>query len=340
VFSLRRLARPLVGAPMAGGVSTPELVAAVSEAGGLGMLPAGYLSPAEFRERLARVKELTDRPFGVNLFVPEDRQADDAVWAAYRQRLAPTAAWLGAELPARPKWHDDFFAEKLALTLRAGPALASFTFGLPPKRALDALASSGIAAMATVTSASEAAEALGRGFDTLCVQGPEAGGHRATFQAAQPPPETPLAELLAEVLAQADATVVAAGGVAGPGDVRRLLDGGAAAAQVGTAFLGAHEAGAKPAQLRALIEAPAGETVVTRAFTGRPARALANEFVRDHSAHAPALYPQVHYLTAPIRAQAARHDQPEALNCWAGTGHAAIRRAPAAEIVDWLTGAG
>ncbi|MDR1189799.1 MAG: nitronate monooxygenase [Bifidobacteriaceae bacterium] len=337
MLKLSDLTRPIIGAPMAGGPTTPQLVAAVGEAGGFGMLAAGYLDADQLRERLRQVRLLTDRDFGVNLFVPgsEPSAKEHPGWDAYRDALGPVAERLGVDLPSEPRWHDDHYSDKLAVIRDNPPAVVSFTFGLPAPAVVDWLHSQGTACWVTVTSPSEAAAATARGADALCVQGPEAGGHRGTFDGVDPA-ETPLPQLLGAVKTVTDLPLAAAGGVRHHQDVAALLRSGADAVQVGTALLGAFEAGTKAAHLEHLRSNPDRGTVVTRAFTGRPARAMANDFTARH-ADPPALYPQLHYLTAPLRAAAAACGDTESLNLWAGTGYAAIRCAPAAQIVEMLS---
>jgi nitronate monooxygenase len=340
VFELVDLVHPIIAAPMAGGPSTPQLVAAVGEAGGLGFLAGGYRSADELASEVAAVRELTDRPFGVNLFVPGEvdrgRTAGRA-WDDYRAALGPLAATLGAALPKWPRWHDDDFAAKLARVFELRPALVSFTFGLPESAVINQLREAGIVTVATVTAVTEARLANDQGMDILCVQGPEAGGHRASFTASEEPSDLPLDALVRGVREESDRPIIAAGGVDSRARAAGLLSLGASAVQVGTMFLGAAEAGTKPVHLRSLVEGHGSGTVITRAFTGRPARALRNAFTNQFDVQAPALYPELHYLTAPIRAAAAAADDPANLNLWTGAGYRSVRPTTAGAIVQQLT---
>ncbi|MFC4868675.1 nitronate monooxygenase [Streptomonospora arabica] len=328
---LHELDVPVIAAPMAGGVSTPELAAAANAAGGLGFLAAGYLSAEAMTERIGRLRALTARPFGVNVFVPDRDAADPRALSAYRQRLAADAARLGVETgPAL--WGDDAYRDKLA-ALRADPVpMVSFTFGCPAPDEIAALQRAGTEVLVTVTTAEEAAAADDAGAAALCVQGAEAGGHQASFEDTHER-TTPLAQLLAEVRGRVRLPVVAAGGITDAASAGRALAGGALAAQLGTALLRTPESGASAVHKDALARERFTRTVVTRAFSGRRARALANRFVAEHGGLAPGAYPQVHHMTAPIRAAAARAADADTLHLWAGTGFRSASELPTARVV-------
>jgi nitronate monooxygenase len=326
---------PVLAAPMAGGPTSPALVVAAAEAGSLGFLAAGYQSPESLAAQLAAVRAETEL-VAVNLFAPHPVPVDPAAYAAYRERLLPLAERYGVELPAQPVENDDAWADKVDGLLAAPPPLVSFTFGLPDPPSATALRGAGSVLAQTVTSAAEARLAAQAGLDLLIVQSSAAGAHSGTFTAARPPADVPLPELVAEVRAAVDLPVIAAGGVAGPADVRAALDAGATAVMVGTALLLASEAGTSAVHRAALTDAAAGEPLVTHAFTGRPARALPNSFLADHDGHAPLGYPALHHLTSPIRRAAAAAGDPGHANLWAGTGYRAARSAPAAQLLTTL----
>ncbi|PSK99042.1 nitroalkane oxidase [Murinocardiopsis flavida] len=324
---------PLIAAPMAGGASTPDLVAAVAGAGALGFLAAGYRSTEAMAEQIRLTRLRTDRPFGVNLFVPGPDRADPAALRAYRARLEPEARTLGVEL-GEPRWHDDDFAAKVDALIADPVPHVGFTFGLPPERAVAALRKAGTVVTVTVTSAAEASAAARSGADALCVQGPEAGGHRGTFDdTGRRGAAATLEQVLAEVRAAVALPLVAAGGIADADAAHSVRAAGAVAAQAGTAFLRTAESGAKATHKDALADERFQRTAVTRAFSGRSARGLANAFLRRHSAHAPAAYPHVHYLTGPLRAEAARVGDADTLHLWAGTSFRSAAAGPAADVV-------
>jgi nitronate monooxygenase len=217
----------------------------------------------------------------------------------------------------------------------------SFTFGLPPIELVRALRAAGSVVSVTVTDADEARAAAAFGADALVVQGGQAGGHASTVRPAEYVGDRHVTDLLQEIRALVDLPLIGAGGVGCAADVAAQLGAGAAAVQVGTRFLPAAEAGTNPVHLAALVDAAPGGfsgrgTVVTRAFTGRPARAIRNRFTDAHSASAPVGYPAIHLLTAPLRAASAQQGDPEALNLWAGTGYTHCRVATAAAILDDL----
>jgi nitronate monooxygenase len=317
---------------MAGDPSTPALTAAVSGAGGLGVLAAGYKTPERVGEEIAAVRKETDRPFGVNLFVPDAGPVDTAAVDRYAASLAPEAKRYGVVLGEPRADDDDGWAAKLDLLVAERVPVASFTFGCPAARELRRLRDAGIATIVTVTSVPEARIAAEAGADLLCVQGVEAGGHRGTF--ADAPGDVALLPLLGLVRAAVELPLVAAGGIMTAAGVRAVLALGAVAAQCGTAFLLADEAGTS-APHRAALADPAATTALTRAFSGRWARGIRNRFLDEH-ADAPAGYPAIYHLTRPVRAAAAKAGDAGAINLWAGQAFPLARPAPAAEILAAL----
>jgi len=321
---LDSLDAPVVLAPLAGGPSTPALAAAVSEAGGLGFVAAGYLKPDALEQRIAETRGLTARPFGVNVFVPGAATPREA-YADYVAALGPEAG--------EPRTDDDAWEAKLALLERDPVPVVSFTFGCPPADVVDRMHAAGSEAWVTVTSPDEAREAAAAGADALVVQGGEAGGHRGSFTDRPDVPVYGLLSLLQLIRPAVDLPLVASGGVTTGPALAAVLALGARAAQVGTAFLRTPEAGTHPTQKQAL----AGEepTALTRAFTGRLARGIRNRFMAEH-ADAPIAYPELHYATAPLRAAAREAGDAGGFNLWAGEAHALAEELPAAEVVARL----
>jgi len=331
-FSISQLELPIVQAPMGGGPSTPALAAAVSEAGGLGFLAAGYRSPAAVRDDISEVRRLTERPFGINLFVPGPAHADREALEAYASALGGEAERYGVEL-GDAVHDDDGWDEKLELLADERVPVVSVTFGCPPGPAVEALHDAGCALWVTVTTPAEAAAAQAAGADVLVVQGVEAGGHRGSFDEAAPG-DVGLLALLQLVHSATDLPLVATGGIATGRGVAAVLAAGAAAAQLGTAFMLTPEAGTSTAHRDAL--GGAGPTALTRAFTGRSARGLENRFMREHEADAPPGYPEVHHLTAPVRAAARERGDAEGFHLWAGQAHPLAAALPAGELVRRL----
>jgi len=324
------LRRRIVVAPMAGGPTTTELVVAAARAGALGWLAAGYKTPEAMAAEIAAVRAATAEPFGVNLFVPGAPYPDRRTLAGYLDSLGPG---LGDA-----SWDDDGFDGKVAALLTDPPAVTSFTFGCPPSGVIRALQDAGSAVVITVTSPAEAALAEQGGADGLCVQGYEAGAHRGTFVNDDAPGrDRGLLALIGEVAAVTTLPQIAAGGIMGPRQVQAVLAAGAAAAQCGTAFLRSPESGAHPLYKAALADPRYTATTVTRAFSGRPARGLVNEFIVEH-ADAPPAYPELNNATRPLRAAAAARGDTERMSLWAGQGYRLAAELPAAEIIGQLRG--
>jgi nitronate monooxygenase len=330
---LEDLTVPIVLAPLAGGPSTPELTAAVSEAGGLGFLASGYLSADSMRERIRALRELSSRPFGVNVFVPERGSPDADELAAYRDRLGTWADRRGATI-GEPRRGDDDWDRKLELLVEDPVSVVSFTFGCPPSGVIDGLRSAGSEAWVTVTNPDEAAEARRAGADALVVQGAEAGGHRASFVDHPGLRVYGLLPLLQILSGTEPLPLVASGGIATGSGVAAVLSAGARAAQCGTSFMLCPEAGTSPAHREALRST--AETALTRAFTGRLARGIRNEFMNEHGDHAPIAYPEIHYVTAPLRKEARERGDADLINLWAGEAHELAEERPAAEVVRSL----
>jgi nitronate monooxygenase len=334
-FDLRDLAVPVILAPMAGGPSTPELAAAASTAGGLGFIAAGYLTADALADRINVARTLTSGPIGVNLFVPQPSVANADAIARYAAALAAEADRYGISL-GQPRFTDDDWSTKLDVLADLRPEVVSFTFGAPTAGECSRLRAVGIVTVATVTTADEARLAVDVGADMLAAQGPGAGGHRGTYDPSALPATQPLAELLVELRAKFDRPVVAAGGLTTAEDVAEAIAAGAVAAQLGTVFLLADEAGSSPVHRAALQNPEFTETVVTKAFSGRYARGLRNRFVDEHEAQAPLGYPEVNFLTGPLRAGSVRAGDPHATNIWAGTGFRNVRPGSVATIMGGL----
>jgi nitronate monooxygenase len=332
---LDRLDVPIVLAPLAGGPTTPELAAAVSNTGGLGFLAAGYLTADALRDQIAGARALTRAAIGVNLFVPGSPAPSGQV-ARYAATLANAAAEAGVEL-GTARFDADQWAAKLALVTTDPLPVTSFTFGCPDRSAVEALHAAGSEVWITVTTPEDARQAADAGADVLVVQGIEAGGHQGSFSddpAHDAEGGFGLLALLQLVRSETELPLIAAGGIATGSGIAAVLAAGARAAQLGTAFLRCPEAGT-PAVQRAAV-ATATPTALTRAFTGRLARGIRNRFLDEHSDDAPSAYPEVHYLTSPLRAAGRKAGNPDLVNLWAGQAHELTRDLPAAELVGVL----
>lgn len=323
---------PVVAAPMAGGPSTVALAAAVGEAGGLGFLAAGYRTADQVADDVVALRAAGGAPFGVNVFAA-GRPADPAVLTAHAAQVAAWARQYGVP-PGEPRFTDDDLAAKVDRLVDLSPDVVSFAFGLPPGGAVERLHAAGSAVWVTVTGPADAVAATAAGADALVVQGWEAGGHRGG-SSDQEPGRLGLLPLLALVRRATDLPLVAAGGIADGAGVAAVLAAGASLAQLGTAFLRTPEAGTTPQHASALAEDDR-PTTVTRAFTGRAARALVNRATTELGDDAPAAYPEVHFLTAPVRAAARAAGDVEGMHLWAGQAHVLARELPAGELVRRL----
>lgn len=346
---------PVLAAPMAGGPGTPALAIAAGRAGGLGFVAGGYATPETMAAQLAEVRS-AGVPFGVNLFAPNPLPVDASAFRRYARAIQAEADRYGLNLAdAEPREDDDHWRAKVDLLLTDPVPLVSFTFGIPDPGVVAALRRRGSVVAQTVTSVGEAGSAADAGADVLVVQSSAAGGHWGTLTPAAPPPRVPLDELVAQIRGAVPLPVVAAGGLATAAGVEAVIRAGARAAMVGTVLLRSDESGASATHRGALAAAagdprarpergvaepvaaaPEAGTVLTRAFSGRPARGLRNRFSERYGDLAPIGYPAVHHLTSPLRRAAAAAGDPELVNLWAGTGYRHARAEPAARILARL----
>ena len=325
---------PIVGAPMGGGPSTPELVAAVSNAGGLGSLAGGYLAPERLAADIAAVRKLTDRPFAVNLFVaateePTSEQIEAALLALERYRLE-------LRLPARPiaegPWAPDFDAQVAAVVEARVPA-ASFTFGLPSAAQTAALHDAGSVVVGTATTVEEAVAVEASGADMVVTQGSEAGAHRGTFLGDSEHALIGTLALVPQVCDAVGVPVLAAGGIMDGRGVAAVLGLGAGAAVLGTALLRTPEAGTSAPYRRALATAAETSSAVTTRITGRAARGIENRIMRELRDVGVPPYPVMHTLTSELRRKAAERDDPDLMSLWCGQGVRMATEEPAAHVV-------
>jgi nitronate monooxygenase len=318
---------------MAGGPSTPALAAAVSNAGALGFVAAGYRSPQGMLEDIAATRALTDRPFGVNVFVPGAAPADAQEVERYGVRLRQEALRAGIQL-GTARFDDDGFAEKVQMLIVDPVSVVSFTFGCPVRDVVDALKAAGSEVWVTVTNVEEGRQAAAAGASALVAQGMEAGGHRGSFVDRADADDLSVLSLLQLLDTHIDLPFVASGGLATGKAIAAVLAAGAVAAQVGTAFMLCPEAATSTPHRTSL--ASTESTAPTRAFTGRLARGIRNRLMLEHGAHAPIAYPEIHFLTAPLRAHGRESGDASVINLWAGQTHELAEERPAAEVVERL----
>ena len=330
------LTHPIMQAPMAGGGDTAELVAAVSEAGGIGFIGAAYLTPAQIAERAQAIRARTSKPFGINLFAPLPPPAPPADPAPAVNRVAGYYAELGLPAPTAPALGADAFADQLAAGLDSGAAAFSFTFGIPSPDALAAIKARGMLLIGTATTVDEAVALERAGMDAITAQGAEAGGHRGTFAGDFGASLVGTMALVPQVVDAVRLPVVASGGIMDGRGIAAALALGASGVQMGTAFLTCDEAGVPDVYKQAILNAREHETRVTRAFSGRPARGIVNR-VMDEVADEPILpFPLQNTLTRPMRTAAAQQGRAEFLSLWAGQGVRMARRQSAADLMARL----
>ena len=332
---------PIIQAPMAG-VSTPALAAAVSEAGGLGSIAVGTVTPEQAKAAIAALRQRTGRPFNVNVFTHAPAQADPAREAAWLAWLRPHFARFGAEPPAGLREiYRSYLADEamLEVLLETRPAVVSFHFGLPPKEHIDALKRAGIVLFTTATSLPEAMRIEEAGIDAIVAQGIEAGGHRGMFDPGTPDPALPTFELLEQLRDKVSLPLVAAGGIMNGAHIRTALYHGASAVQMGSAFIACPESSAPPHH-RALIAQGAGlQTELSAVISGRPARGIVNKLFSEVGAagHPPLPdYPITYDAAKALHAAASSKGSQEYSVNWGGTNFAQARAVPAGELVAVL----
>ena len=331
---------PIWLAPMGGEAACAPLVAAVAEAGGFGWLGGAYLAPARLAEVIDQIRALTARPFGVNLFCPQAWRRDDAREAAFLAALAPFHTELGLPPPALPeRFEEDFEAQLAVLIDRAVPVIG-FTFGDPGAERIAALHARGAAVVGTATQVREARQLAASGVDAVIAQGAEAGAHRGSFLGARDEGLVGTMALVPQVVDAVALPVIAAGGIADARGVAAAQALGASAVAIGSAFLLADECPLSSAYRGALMQAQDHQTVLTKAFSGRWARGLANRYTQ---ALAPLVergelpdFPIPNALTRPLRQASAKAGRPDALSLWAGQATPLARPGSAAAIVQRL----
>lgn len=331
---------PIVAAPMAGGPTTVQLVEAVTRAGGFGFLAAGNKTAEAMATEIEALRSRFQGArieFGVNLFAPPTAAIAREAFDAYAARMQDEADHYGIELATAPATGDDEWREKVDMLTQHPVPVVSVTFGLPPVEDIRALQRAGSTVLATVTSPLEAIAASRFGVDGLTVQGYLAGGHSAVHDVSDWPQQIELVDLLQSVREVTHLPLIAAGGVDGPEVVRELLGAGAVAVAVGTMLLRTDEAGTSSLQRRCMTDERFTSTALSRAYTGRPARALRNGFVDRHGSEAPWGYPEVHYLTRPLRQAALRARDLDRAQMWAGTGFKRAPDGPADGVIAWLS---
>ncbi len=328
---------PIIQAPMAGGPTTPELVAAVSNAGGLGSFPGGYLSPEEIDSAIRKIRALTEKPFAVNLFAAEKIRRKKTS-ARVMKKLEEIAEKVGVQLPGAEEQQEFPFEKQLGVVLDNDVTAFSFTFGIPKRKHMKELRMRKVAVIGTATCVEEAVMLEQAECNAVIAQGSEAGAHRGTFASTGVIPMIGGISLVPQLVDKVGLPVICSGGIMDGRGIVAALALGASAVQMGTAFLSCTEAAVPDPWLDAILNSADTSTVLTRVYTGKYARGIKNRFVDEMSGledKIPA-YPIQHNLTRPIRAAARAKGDPEFMSLWAGQGSPMSRRCTTGELVRLL----
>jgi nitronate monooxygenase len=335
ISTLLNIEIPIVLAPMAGGATTPELIAAVSNCGGLGSLGAALMTAEAIDAAITQIKNLTDRPFQVNLFSFESPQVDESKLKTMQNILQPFYQQYQLDMPTiiAPTISDH--KAKLDVVIKHKVPIVSITFGLFEQEVKEKLQSYGAKLMATANSLQDAQSIQSQGYDVVIAQGVEAGGHRAGLGKDE---RLPTQELVAKLKAHISTPIIAAGGMMDGKDIVEILQLGADAAQLGTAFLSCPESGIAECYKQKLLEATKDQTALTKVFTGRYARGINNQFINVVTPHEQDLleFPLQGHLTSPIRQAATKAENTELMSVWAGQGVARSTGLPAKELMQQL----
>lgn len=325
VTELLNIEYPIIQAPMAGGITTSQLVSAVSNSGGLGMLGAGYMSPDAMQEQIREIKQLTTQNFGVNLFVPNEFHVTADEIESAEKNLKPIREELNIydehklTIPDY-RHHLETFNDLTQIVIKEKVGVCSFTFGLPSKEVIRELKAHNIILLGTATTVKEAIEAENSGMDAVVVQGSEAGGHRGNFISGDKESLIGLLSLIPQVADHVRIPVIAAGGIMDGRGLMASLCLGAKAVQMGTAFLTCTESGAHQLYKNAILNASEDQMVLTNAFSGKWARGIKNRFIEEMQKNG-ASYPEFpvqNALTQPIRKASAAQNNPDFMSLWSG----------------------
>ena len=330
---------PIIQAPMAGGPTTSELVAAVSNAGGLGMIGAGYMSPEQLRHQIDEIRKLTDHPFGINLFVPTEYTADAGKLQAANTLLQPIKEELQVEDElVLPTFEQDLktFQEHLNVIIEEEISICSFTFGIPSPQIVSKLKEYSIVLIGTATTVEEAVMNENAGMDAVVIQGSEAGGHRGTFNGQDRESLIGLMSLIPQVADVISIPLIAAGGIMDGRGIMAAKCLGAIGVQMGTAFLVCEESGANTLHKEAIIKASEDKVVLTKAFSGKMARGLHNRFIEMTKPYEEVLpdYPLQNELTKAIRKTSAAKGTTGHMSLWSGQSPRLAKKLTVCELMN------
>jgi nitronate monooxygenase len=335
VIDILQIKYPIIQAGMAGAITTSELVAAVSNSGGLGTLGAGYMSPEQIREAIYKIRELTNKPFGVNLLLTKEIQIEEEKVNEAKVLLSGVNRELGIEEEKTLKLPKSY-KEQLQVLLEEKVPVVSFAFQTLEKEEIDDLKKEGIKVIGTATHVAEAKALAKLGVDIIVGQGSEAGGHRGTFIGKEQDAMIGTFALIPQLVAEVPhIPIVAAGGVMNGQGLVAAFALGAEAVQMGSAFLTSEESITHDVYKEAILHSTDTSTTVTRAFSGKYARGIRNEFIEKHEGREENLpmYPVQNVLTSKIRQEAAKQNKEEYMSLWAGQASSLARTESAQHVV-------
>lgn len=330
---------PIIQAPMAGGATTPELVAAVSNAGGLGSLGAGYMTAQDIKKAIVKIRSLTNKPFAVNLFIPTAHYATEEQIQKMCQLIEINCRELNLTMHAIKSPYVPSFEEQMKVVIDEKIPVFSFTFGTLDASFIAKLKNQGTILIGTATHHSEAIALEKNGVDCIVAQGSEAGGHRGTFIGKTEDALIDVASLTSQLIDCITIPVIAAGGIMLAKNITAALALGAAGVQMGTAFLSCHESGIHFKYKEALLQATQNDTLLTRVFSGRMARGLTNKFIARMQPYNNSIldYPIQNALTRIMRQEAAKQNNNDFMSMWAGQSAYLCKSYSVAELMKKLT---
>lgn len=338
ITELLKINLPLIQAPMAGGATTPELVATVSNAGGLGSLAAGYLSADEMHKAIKQIRTMTKKPFALNLFIPEKHHVTDEQMERARKAVQASCQELNFNVsPVKPPYAPSF-DEQMNVILEENIPILSFTFGILPTKWIEISKRNDIVLIGTATTLAEAVKLQEHEVDAIVLQGSEAGGHRGTFIGKPEDALTNISSLISLIIEQVNVPLIAAGGIMDANKMLSLLKRGAAAVQMGTAFLCCHESGIHSLYKNILLNASGDNTTLTRAFSGKLARGMINKFITRMQSHENDIldYPIQNALTTAMRKEAQKQNCVDFMSMWSGQATYLCKAISAAQLIAEL----
>lgn len=319
---LLKLDYPITQAPMAGGATTPQLVAAVSNAGGLGSLGAGYMTAEKISKAIKEIRQLINKPFNINLFIPNEFAATEIQIKKAIDAVNHCSKEIDSNIETVFPPYSPSFAEQVDTLITEKIPVFSFTFGMLDAQLIEKFKRNNTFLIGTATTLAEAKQLEASGIDAIVVQGSEAGGHRGTFLSTLENSLVPLDELLMQCCKEITLPIIAAGGIMNGQRIAELLHAGASATQLGTAFLSCDEAGIDDEYKNSLLQQTKDTTVLTNVFSGKFARAVNNKFIHnmDNKLGTVLDYPMQNKLTKPLRQKAKEQKNSDYMSLWAGQG--------------------